>query len=218
MLTNQHAPAPDESPQGDSDYDSILAALMQTARGRAFLEEHARRSRAEETANLLAALARIENLLMSRGLDPAAIAHANGIAVADIPAAELGEGVGDAANIVVVEEPVNGAVVMEMAATGLLAMDVAESREIETAAPDAADHITGNSAPDASASDAIGQDVFEAGPVIDTTPPPAGPAIEFLGPDPEMSQREQDAIRRNPDDPFADIRALSEEEKIALFA
>jgi hypothetical protein len=217
MLTNQHAPAPDESPQGDSDYDSILAALMQTARGRAFLEEHARRSRAEETANLLAALARIENLLISRGLDPAGLSYANGVAVAGIPVASV-EGIGEAAVVIDAEAPVNGAVVMEMAATGLLAMDVAESREIEPAEPDAADRVTDSPAREVSASDPVAHDVFEAGPVIDTTPPPAAPAIEFLGPDPGAFAREQHAARRNPDDLFADIRALSEEEKIALFA
>src|SRR5258708_19368580 len=42
------------------DYDAICAALMQTERGRWFLQEYARRSRGADTALLLAAIARIE--------------------------------------------------------------------------------------------------------------------------------------------------------------
>jgi hypothetical protein len=42
------------------DYDSICAALMQTGRGRWFLQEYARRSRGADTQLLLAAIARIE--------------------------------------------------------------------------------------------------------------------------------------------------------------
>jgi hypothetical protein len=48
------------SPQTDADYDAICAALMETARGRAFLAEHARRSRSADIAALLAASERIE--------------------------------------------------------------------------------------------------------------------------------------------------------------
>lgn len=48
------------SPQTDADYDAIRAALMETARGRAFLAEHARRSRSADIAALLAASERIE--------------------------------------------------------------------------------------------------------------------------------------------------------------
>lgn len=44
----------------DAEYDAIQAALMETARGRAFLAEHARRSRSADIASLLAASERIE--------------------------------------------------------------------------------------------------------------------------------------------------------------
>jgi hypothetical protein len=48
------------SPQTDAGYDAIRAALMETARGRAFLAEHARRNRSADIAALLAASERIE--------------------------------------------------------------------------------------------------------------------------------------------------------------
>jgi chemotaxis protein CheZ len=47
-------------PLNAADYDSIAAAVMETARGRWFLAEYARRNRHAETQPLLAALARIE--------------------------------------------------------------------------------------------------------------------------------------------------------------
>ncbi|MGN6572625.1 MAG: hypothetical protein ACTHLO_14550 [Pseudolabrys sp.] len=51
-----------ESPD-DSDYKAFLAVLAASARGRAFLAEHARRSRQADTEMLLAAIARIEDTL-----------------------------------------------------------------------------------------------------------------------------------------------------------
>lgn len=50
----------------DSDYDSILRAVMETARGRWFLHEYVRRNRNADTSTLLAAIDRIESLLKSR--------------------------------------------------------------------------------------------------------------------------------------------------------
>ena len=43
------------------DYDVIFSALMQTERGRWFLQEYARRNRSADTNLLLAAIARIES-------------------------------------------------------------------------------------------------------------------------------------------------------------
>src|SRR5450755_2378440 len=48
------------APEAQSDYDSICAALMQTERGRWFLEEYAKRNRSADTHLLLAAIQRIE--------------------------------------------------------------------------------------------------------------------------------------------------------------
>jgi hypothetical protein len=48
------------APAAQGDYDSICAALMQTERGRWFLQEYARRNRSADTQILLAAIERIE--------------------------------------------------------------------------------------------------------------------------------------------------------------
>jgi len=60
-VVENEAPSPDEAL-----YDALLGALSSTARGRAFLDEHARRVRAEDTAAALAALARIEAMLVKQ--------------------------------------------------------------------------------------------------------------------------------------------------------
>ncbi len=51
------------APAAQSDYDLICAALMDTERGRWFLEEYARRNRAADTRLLLAAIQRIETVV-----------------------------------------------------------------------------------------------------------------------------------------------------------
>jgi hypothetical protein len=55
-------------PQGleESDFETIEDAVLETARGRWFLREFARRARAADTGRLLEALGRIENLLSGR--------------------------------------------------------------------------------------------------------------------------------------------------------
>ena len=50
-----------------TDYDAIEAAVMETARGRWFLIEYDHRRRAEETAQLLEAVARLERAVGSGG-------------------------------------------------------------------------------------------------------------------------------------------------------
>jgi hypothetical protein len=54
------ATTPSPSPQDDGEYEAIHAALMETTRGRAFLAEYARRNRRADIAALLAASERIE--------------------------------------------------------------------------------------------------------------------------------------------------------------
>lgn len=51
-----------DSPSED-EYQAFLQALSETARGRAFLAEHARRSRAEDSATLLSSVQRLEGLV-----------------------------------------------------------------------------------------------------------------------------------------------------------
>ncbi len=49
-----------------TEYDALCAALGATARGRAFLDEHARRARQKDTALALQALSRLEEQLRNR--------------------------------------------------------------------------------------------------------------------------------------------------------
>jgi len=58
---------PHRPPEGitESDYEAIEDAVMETARGRWFLKEYARRMRAAETASLRSALERIERIVSS---------------------------------------------------------------------------------------------------------------------------------------------------------
>jgi hypothetical protein len=53
-------------PLSPEDYDAILGAVLETARGRWFLAEHARRNRHAETAVLLEAIARLEKMVASQ--------------------------------------------------------------------------------------------------------------------------------------------------------
>src|SRR5712671_4869976 len=47
----------------ESDYDAIRATVMESARGRWFLEEYARRNRNADTKLVLAAIERLEHLI-----------------------------------------------------------------------------------------------------------------------------------------------------------
>ena len=60
---------PHRPPDGitEADYEAIEDAVMETARGRWFLKEYARRMRAAETAGLLSVLERIEKMVKSSG-------------------------------------------------------------------------------------------------------------------------------------------------------
>jgi hypothetical protein len=206
MLANHHAPASNGSPEGDSDrsgldptdYDIILSALLESARGRSFLEEHARRNRATETATLLAAIGRIEDLLTSRSLETAGPP-----AITDVERFEAGL------------PAIEPATMPRPAET--LDVDVfeAEAPQNENSAPHTGQHEVIVSA------EARDIEIIS----LEVTPEPAS-AIEFLGPQ-SLSVAERDEPQppagptetaQRPRDPFADIRALSDEEKIALFA
>jgi hypothetical protein len=65
MSTPTHAvaPAPPDGDASDEDYETLLSTLSGSARGRAFLAEHARRARHADTAVLLAAIERLEALM-----------------------------------------------------------------------------------------------------------------------------------------------------------
>lgn len=61
------------TPEGisEADYDAIAAAVMETVRGRWFLAEFERRSRAEEMRQMLEAIARLEQTVRDQQPMPA---------------------------------------------------------------------------------------------------------------------------------------------------
>jgi chemotaxis protein CheZ len=59
-------------PLSAADYEAIEAAVMETARGRWFLLEYARRNRHSDTEMLLGALERLENVIRTETVLPAA--------------------------------------------------------------------------------------------------------------------------------------------------
>jgi hypothetical protein len=197
MLANQ-APAPhDDSPLGDSDYDTILTALMETARGQAFLQEHARRARSGDTVMLLTAIRRIEDLLSSRETEPGSDAD-----VVQSTPSEPSPMESMAGDIAAIEE----------SATVSAAVDSAEI-EVETSA------ILTSDIAAVSTSQVIVSGGYHA---------QAGAAAIRM-PDIDLADHDRadgvtvaETIRPAKAatlarDPFADIRALSDEEKIALF-
>ena len=58
-------------PVGEDEYQAFYAVLAATARGRSFLDEHARRTRHADTDVLLAALKRLENQVSAQTSAPA---------------------------------------------------------------------------------------------------------------------------------------------------
>ena len=55
--------SPPPSPARREDYEAIEAAVLETARGRWFLDEYARRHRVADTAVVLDAIGRLEQLV-----------------------------------------------------------------------------------------------------------------------------------------------------------
>jgi hypothetical protein len=67
MTNDSTAPAATPAdPASEHDYEVLVSALSQSARGRAFLDEHARRARHADTRVLLAAIARLEALVRAQ--------------------------------------------------------------------------------------------------------------------------------------------------------
>src|SRR5262245_58968853 len=62
-----------------ADYEAIEAAVMETARGRWFLVEYARRNRHADTEMLLGALARLENVVRHETVLPSPDGARNGL-------------------------------------------------------------------------------------------------------------------------------------------
>lgn len=175
---------------------------MQSARGRSFLQEYALRNRVANTETLLSALGRIEGLLTARALEPPAPSSAD----AATPAEAGGE------------RRIEPAIIAAWAA----APDVVEI-DIDVDVNVDVDVDVGQ--PDVSATAEIPQAAIEAleGTALHAL------AIEFLGPQPQVPATAPVAMapvamapqhvpaKPAARDPFADIRALSDIEKIALF-
>jgi hypothetical protein len=173
MRTDMSDSAPalrdEHEPLADSDYDTILGAVMETARGRWFLHEYARRNRNADTGTVLAAIDRIESLLKSRetAAPPAA-------SVSDAPASvpDIFMQLRDIAENLI-----------ECGAPTYLCNDLL--RRIEELA------------------------LAYAEPAESQTPANPRPVV--------IPSVVEIAVAEPPRDPFADILALSPEERIALF-
>jgi hypothetical protein len=162
----------EHEPLADSDYDSILGAVLETARGRWFLHEYARRNRNADTGTLLAAIDRIESLLKTRDVLPEAAG------TPPVPASV-------SATLVHLRDIAEN--LIECGAPTYLCNDLLRRiEELALAFMQPAENPTEVPTP------AIASPVAVAS------------VIEFVAAEP-------------PRDPFADILALSPEERIALF-
>ena len=87
--TTLPAPAQASEPS-ESDYDAIEAAVMETARGRWFLKEYAKRNRNTDTQRVLSAIERLEERL---GEQPAASADETSMALLSHNVLDLAEAI-----------------------------------------------------------------------------------------------------------------------------
>ncbi|MEM1285743.1 MAG: hypothetical protein AAGH43_10175 [Pseudomonadota bacterium] len=84
-------PAPTQASEpSESDYDAIEAAVMETARGRWFLKEYAKRNRNTDTQRVLSAIERLEERL---GEQPAASADETSMALLSHNVLDLAEAI-----------------------------------------------------------------------------------------------------------------------------
>ncbi len=74
MATDPPTPMAPASGVSERDYEALLATLSSSAAGRGFLAEFARRNRMTETDMLLAALARLEAMIVATQQPPVAAA------------------------------------------------------------------------------------------------------------------------------------------------
>jgi hypothetical protein len=202
-MSSEALAAPADGPSED-DYKAFYSVLASSARGRAFLAEHARRARHAETETLLAAIARIEATLAeqhAREPAPAGLASATapgGTALAAIAAQAMAAAESNLPVMKVIKagqmppparfagddftaaEPVTAEPVADAASAAVAA-------DAETA-PEAAPHRPADMA---AASNVIAHDV-----PAEHASPPGTPVADAL----------------------AAILALSEDERLALFS
>jgi hypothetical protein len=209
------AEAPDEL-----EYDAVYAAVTATGRGRWFLAQFASRNRNADTETLAAAIGRIEAAIRGEALPPSGEPEI--MAAADIAAAierlqdiafEFRERWVDA----VVCDSLDAAIreISTACLGGHVARpEAAARRRSHIAPPDftlrsvraAAKSPNGGSAVSLSAPSHA---ITEPSEDVASKSPPEFPDV--------MDEERQNAQRPMASDPLADIRALSEEELIALF-
>ena len=184
---------PPDAPNED-DFLTLCAALSESARGRAFLAEYARRNRHADTEALLAAIERIEARLRA---DASAVQRLRGDSRMLLIAIRLARPEIDAA----------GAVAQAAKLRKLL--DLLERRidamaEVKTA-------------------DARSDDPAEAArALLAVVPPSDQPELPIPSPvsfEPRLMEQAavEPAVQSPPSDPLAAIMALSDDERLALF-
>jgi hypothetical protein len=195
MARDATASAPAQGVSEDT-YEALLATLSSSALGRSFLAEYARRNRAADTETLLAAMARLEAMIVAQSEPPAA----EPVAAATADALVKPELVESAVEPAIEEEPVVDAEIPVVAW---------EMPPVEAPAASALDASTAEppaEAPTALQCNVAGEAMVEAVALSPDTTEEAAPP------------RDEPEAAMPPRDPLEQIMALSEEERIALFS
>ena len=220
MSTEASALAQGE-PVGEDEYQAFYAVLAATARGRAFLDEHVRRTRRAETDVLLAALKRLENHVAAQTSAPApaspVLAEVDAVleivrsACAQIDAVQLSAAV---------TQLVSALETVQRRLTPLLPStpNAAERPQPAPVQPPFALAFTAVAA-QARASAQPEEEpvrVIKAGSM---PPPPVFEGEDFSATNAEIEESSADLESAAPEeDPLGPLMALSEEERLALFS
>jgi hypothetical protein len=214
------ATAASPSPQTDADYDAIHAALMETARGRAFLAEYGRRNRRADVAALLAVSERIEAAMRDhRAAELAVPGPLNGDAPSDL-IAQAGQ-------------PSEHGLDERVPAFSWLDMPTRQVTSQAGPAPAAQPRTetpsAGAESPNSTAADDFADLLFgptdEPKPdaawmagLTETPPSAAKPANGSAAASNGSNLRHRARPEPRTSDPLAPLKAMSDEEKIALFS
>ncbi len=200
-------PPPPETPD-EAEYQALIGALSESARGRAFLAEHARRTRAADTKILLGALEHIEVLIRAQKTPkPAA-----GAVGAQLPAllAELRAG-----RAAIDTSPLVAKVARLGALLDLLESRLADLIEPDEEAPKPEAVVPEPPANDAGASVTLLRQIAARSEAEPVNVPASVPVTTQAVP---VTRVERAAPAMAPAEAFATIMALSEDERIALFS
>jgi len=218
MSTEASALAQGE-PVGEDEYQAFYAVLAATARGRAFLDEHVRRTRRAETDVLLAALKRLENQVAAQTSAPASPVLAEVDAVLEIVRSACAQI--DAVQLsATVTQLVSALETVQRRLTPLLPStpNAAERPQPAPVQPPFALAFTAVAA-QARASAQPEEEpvrVIKAGSM---PPPPVFEGEDFSATNAEIEESSADLESAAPEeDPLGPLMALSEEERLALFS